>query len=382
MFFNISKTKLGNYPCHWELKNFVINTDQGWTHRVIGETDILYKGYADESSIDQLLEQIKDQSEPHLIGNFCAFVITNNEIKIKSDRYRGFPIYIGQGVNNLIPTNHVAWTDSLVTVHGDLTVTEEKFDLVGKIETAPMSLNDVLHAVADIIDRKTVSFLKHNQLPIRSFLSGGVDSMLVYSFLRKHTDNFELIKYSHVEYDYFWLKNSSDITKNWGYNQIHHWLDQCILTSGTPGDEFMLRSPVTADLFLKHHNVEILNLLAQSQWKDSFQHSYFSKDKNTAIFNSQSSKQQSLEELHWQLCNINANDWQHWHIGNTLTWTPLRDLEIFKLIMRLPIDDVTKQVMDSDFSIRLIENNCPGLSAALSDRKNTGNVLANLINLV
>lgn len=382
MFFNIGHTHLENYPCHWQLGRFSVSTDQGWTHTTLGTAEILYKGYADADSLDRLLEQILFQTEPKLTGNFCAFVAINDTLQICTDRYRGFPIYVGNGVNNLVPTNHTAWTDSLITLHVDLTVTENKFDVIGKIETTPLTVDEVLHKVADIIDKKTAAFVKHNQLPVRAFLSGGVDSMLVYSFLCKHSNKFELVDYSHVDYDYFWLKNSGSIEKYWGYTQIHHWKNPCVLTSGAPGDEFMLRSPTTADLFLKHHNISIIDLLADPVWANCLHRDYFSREKHIDIFNSQHEQQQSLEQLHWALCNIVVNDWQHWHLGNTLTWTPLRDLEIFKLMLRLPIDAIIGQVMNSDFSVRLIEKNCPGLRNALSDQKNTGNTLANLVNVI
>lgn len=382
MFFNIGHNFLENYPCHWQMGNFSVSTDQGWKQTTIGTATILYKGYADTDLLDQLLEQILFQNEPQLTGNFCALVHVDDAIEIQTDRYRSFPIYIGNVVNNLIPQPRVGWTDSLITVHSDLSVTENKFDLIGNVDTSLLSSDEVLENIATILDQKTCSFLKHNQLPIRAFLSGGVDSMLVYSFLQKHTKQFELVNYSHVDYDYFWLKNSGDIGKYWSYNQIHHWKDSCILTSGTPGDEFMMRSPTTVDLFLKHHNIKISNLLLLPEWKNCLHHAYFSREKNLEIFNNQESLSQSTEQLYHSLCNIIVNDWQHWHIGNTLTWTPLRDLEIFKLMMRLPVDAVLDQAMNSAFSIRLIEHNCPGLSSALSDHKNTNNVLANLVNII
>jgi hypothetical protein len=59
-------------------------------------------------------------------------------------------------------------------------------------------------------------------------------------------------------------------------------------------------------------------------------------------------------------------------------WTPLRDLEIFKIIMRLPLQDAKNQIMNSIFSQALIERNVPGATEFLSDVKNTGAVLKNL----
>jgi hypothetical protein len=381
MFFNIGHTPLENYPCHWQLGSFCVSTDQGWKLTTQNSKQILYKGYADSAPLDQLMEQIMFQTEPRLTGNFCAMVLVNDTIVIQTDRYRSFPIYVGTGVNNLVPTAHTAWADSLISVHADLTVTENKFDAIGQIDSSPLSPDQALEKISSILDQKTISFVKHNQLPVRVFLSGGVDSMLVYSLLKKHTDRFEMIKCSHVDYDYFWLKNSGDITQHWGYKQIHHWNDPCVLTSGTPGDEFMLRSPVTADLFLKHHGIKISQMLQEEKWKNCLHYDYFSKSKHIEIFDNQQAPAQSLEQMQHSLCNIVVNDWQHWHLGNTITWTPLRDLEIFKIMLRLPTDYLMAQIMNSEFSIQLIEQNCPGLSAAISDSKNTKNMLSNLVRI-
>jgi hypothetical protein len=56
MFFNIAHDPLKNYPCHWQLGNFCVSTDQGWHYTTLGTAEILYKGYADTASLDQLLE--------------------------------------------------------------------------------------------------------------------------------------------------------------------------------------------------------------------------------------------------------------------------------------------------------------------------------------
>jgi hypothetical protein len=77
-------------------------------------------------------------------------------------------------------------------------------------------------------------------------------------------------------------------------------------------------------------------------------------------------------------CNYNVNDWQHWHFGNTLTWTPLRDVEIFKLVASLPIEDLIEQVMNSGLSKELIKRNNPKILSYLSTKKNSENYLENL----
>lgn len=379
MFFSITNTKLENFPCSYQYGEFIINTDNGWRQVNTDDVSIIYKGYIDSVDIDQCITDVVNQNDPKYTGNFCAFVLSDGQIQIKTDRFRSFPIYVSDtNISNLASSNQVAWADSLVTIHSDFTITETKFNLIGNIDTSILSLDDVLNEITKILDQKIKSFLEHNTLPFRIFLTGGVDSMLIYSFVKKHTNNYELVKCLHFDYDYFWLKNSNEIEKFWGYKQIHHWNNPCVLSSGAPGDEFMLRSPVTSDLWLKSQNVKVIELLNSPEWSNSMQSEYFRRDKNYKIFQEQVIES---DDLPWTLCNMLVNDWQHWHLGNTLTWTPLRDLEIFKLMLRLPIEDAISQVMDSRVSIKLIERNQPGLSKALSTFKNSHNMLSNLSNV-
>jgi len=242
---------------------------------------------------------------------------------------------------------------------------------------------EVVDQIDKILSAKTKSFLSHNQLPIKAHLSGGVDSLLVYSYLKKFDHEHTLINYAHIDYDEFWLKNSGTLAQFWGYRQIHHWKTPCVLTSGAPGDEFMLRSPTTSDRYLKAHQLSMLSLLELPQWQNCLHSAYFKKPAHKEIFQNQLIKSyQTHEHLVWDLCNTIVNDWQHWHIGHTLTWTPLRDLEIFKLLLRLPVNSAVGQILNSQISRTLIDHNQLGLSSAISDQKNVGNVLKNLCKIL
>ena len=375
MFFHISQQSQENYPCQWQLGSFAISTDDGWSQLAIGPVQILYKGYTDLGPLDSLLGQVMFQSIPYLTGNFCALVVVNDTLTIQTDRYRGFPIYIDEhSVNNLIATDRTAWTDSLITVHADLVVTEHKFDVIGEINTSELNFQQALDQVHDILTRKTQQFLSHNILPLKVFLSGGVDTMLLYSYLRAANAEFELLDYTHLEHDHFWRTNSHLIEKHWAYRQTHHWKQPCILASGTPGDEFMLRNPVTGNFYLQN----LGTTLNESILPEHTQHDYVKLEKNQKQLTKQSVLCGTREELHYKLCDIMINDWQHWHLGNTLHWTPLRDINILKIIMQLPLQHAIDQITDSKFSQALIERNISGGSGFISDQKNTGPVLKNL----
>jgi len=379
MFFSISKQIQKNFPNQYLVGEFVINTDPGWDIAVINGSTVVYKGYADRFDLSSNLEFIISDTKPHVSGNFCILEYTNNCIKIHSSLCRSFPIYIDDfSVNNLVSTDKIVWANQLLTINADMSTTETKFNVVGDIDDSVLTRQEVETEIVKILDNKTKDFLSYNTLPIKVFLSGGVDSLLVYSFLQKHTSNFEKIKYFHVDLDHFWLSNYGDIIKFWAYNQIHHWESPTILTSGAPGDEFTLRAPLTGGMALKFHGIDILDLVKKN---DGMQKTYFLQDKNIKTFNDviKSPPIKNKMFLIHQLCTMNSNDWQHWHIGNTLTWTPLRDLEIFKLFLRLPIEDQIDQFLDSKITKNIIERNCPGLSRLVADQKNSGNWMKNLV---
>lgn len=380
MFFSISKHTKQNFPNNLNIHDFCIDTDAGWSVTQMQDCTVVYKGYADDFDLGQNLNLVLQQDSPVYLGNFCVFRITSDRLDIFTDRLRSFPIYVQQGteVTNLIPLEHTCWTDSYISVNSELEVQEKKFDAIGSVVLNTVTMDSAVQQITDILDAKTQCFLKHNRLPLKVFLSGGVDTTLVYSFLKKHNASLEIEFGEKVEYDYFWLKNSGDIQKNWAYKQIHHYRNPTVLSSGAPGDEFMLRSPTTVDLWLKQHNLDIVSLLADPKWSQCLHSDYFRKPSHLEIFKNQSKCQDNTV---WNICNILVNDWQHWHLGNTLTWTPLRDLRILKILLSLPINEALNQIMNSKLSIRIIEQNVPGLSKIISDSKNSKNYLSNLTNL-
>lgn len=379
MFFSVAHTSKNNFTENYRFGSFVINVDAGWKYQRVGNNEILYKGYANSVDISQHLDTIISVHKPTYIGNFCVFNYDpqTDVITMHTDIYRSFPIYVSKDqITNLTRDSNTIWSDKLVSINNDLSVIQQQFDVIGNITIDRLSADEVVASVTEILDQRTKEFLLYNQLPIKSYLSGGVDSLLVYSFLKKHNANVELVHCEHVDYDWFWTQNSWEIKQNWGYTQIHHWHQSCVLASGAPGDEFMLRSPDTANQYLLFHGTNIPAQLNLNP--DSLHAQYFQRPKHVSLINSHVVTETNPYNMYRSLCNNVVNDWQHWHIGNTLTWTPLRDLEIFKLFLRLNLTDAIGQIMDSSISISIIENNCPGLSGVISNHKNSGNHLSNL----
>jgi hypothetical protein len=97
MFFSITHHPNTDFSHQWHSPSLVVNTDAGWNHTVIDDQMVVYKGYAESGVLVDLLPQILQQSEPTMLGNFCAIVIGKDTLTIKTDRYRSFPIWVNAG---------------------------------------------------------------------------------------------------------------------------------------------------------------------------------------------------------------------------------------------------------------------------------------------
>lgn len=387
MFFQISKSKQDNFPHNHITENFVISLDEGWQQTVDQHNNrIWFKGYLDSGLLSDYVREIASEEEPKFNGNFCVIKVFNDGVIIRADKLRSFPLWYSKslGVTNLIESGETIWSDSFIKLTNDLELIHSKFDAIGPIDTTTLSFNEVVDRVDLILTQKVQTFLETQVDPLRIFLTGGIDTGLLFSYVQKYTDNYKHIMCSHTDYDYFYLKNHSDLAKFWGYNQIHHWTEPCVLVSGAPGDEFTARSPTTANLLLLHYNTSIPELLNTNEFKNCLHSSYYNKEQYHKIWNNQKimHKPTSFEEVVYACCDYNLNDLQHWHLGNTLTWTPLRDLEIFKLFARLELSALQEQVMNSAVQIELIRRNNPKILTYLSTQKNYKNYLENLTGLL
>jgi hypothetical protein len=384
MFFHISKNKQDNFPHNHQTKNFVISLDEGWTHvQDYQGNRIWYKGYLDDAPLSWYAVRISEEQEPQHTGNFCIIKVTDQELILRSDKTRSFPLWYHDqlGLTNLKPIGETIWSDCLVSLANDFSLKRSYYDAVGKIVDTHHSFETVVNTVDEILSTKTKEFLSHREIPLRVFLSGGIDTALVFSYIQKYSDGYEIILNSHIDFDYFYLKNHGDLTKLWAYNQIHHWLDACYLASGAPGDEYTVRSPTTANLLLQSYGTSIPDLLKDQAFADCLHYCYFNQPKYFDLWNSQTNTSSFVDTMKL-CCDYNLNDWQHWHLGRTLTWTPLRDLEIFKLIASLPIEDLKQQIMNSKVQLELIKRNNPKILEYLSSQKNSNNAMENLTGLL
>jgi len=374
MFFEISKIKNQNYTNNYQLKNNIIfNCDLGWQRIEYKHYVIFFKGYIlDNLKDEEFYESIVTDPTPKFQGNFFC-IIADETITVTNDKNRGSPLqYVqNQKITNLEQDLTPAWSDKYLTIDPLLTVTEHHFSpYTSFYET--IDYDSALDQVDKILCDSFETFLSKNNKPIKVFLSGGIDTLTMYSYIKKFTTNFELVDYEYKKFTHFYRKNwDTKIRKYWGYNQIHSWGDvPAVLLTGGCGDEFFLRGPCTLAILAEHHQIDTFALLEQHT--DCYHRHYLLLEKNSKYFRNTnpdvdtSSKKNTIDHI---LNNL-INDHQHWHIDETICFTPFKNIAIPGIILNLPKQNVIEQLLDAQFNKDLIIRNNPDDLRLLSTNKN------------
>ena len=358
MFFSLSKDKDLRFPNHDQFGSWYFCHDDGWTNN--GNT--WFKGY--------------DHPEAGH-GNYLKFCLDKDIIKLEHDRLRSCPLWWDSSIpmlTNLIGTGSQIWADETITI-GNLNLINSKTDVYGNISLDTLTMDCVVENVCNNLKKKASALNSIDSQSKKLFVTGGIDTLTLLALIKNLDIDCEIIDYEHFEYDYFTNNNLKDIrNQNWAYQQIHHWRTPTILITGSCGDEFMFRGPYTIAIWAAWHDINMEKLLTNSE---GYHVGYFNKPVNLNIFkdyyyrrNEIKSKYPEKIDLIKQILNANVNDHQHWHLGNTTTWTPFKDIELTKLVLRLDPVDLLTQIIDAKINKNIIERLwSPGLQL-ISTTKN------------
>ena len=359
MFFSIGKKQDLRFTEHKQLGVWWFSHDSGWSQH----ENTWYKGY-NHASIDH--------------GNYCQITLENNRIDITHDRYRSFPLWWNEQqslLTNLLGSGKIIWANEHVWLTPD-GIGTEKINIYGEINNDVLSLDQVLYTLEKNLQGKFQALKKDYPAVKKSlFVSGGTDTLILLALARQHCLDIDILDYDHIEYNQFMDLNFSAIKNaHWGYGQIHHWRKPSMLITGGCGDEFLFRGPYTIGLWAAWHDIDVASLINQST---GYHVEYFKLPKNQQAFDKFWNNRHELQDTYpdktsliQQILDINANDHQHWHLGNTLTWTPFKDLELTKTILRLSAEDLIQHVIDATVSRELIKKFDSSCHDLLSTTKN------------
>lgn len=371
MFFSVAPEQDSRFPNQHKTEIGYFNCDNGWSKQAVDNYTVFFKGYA-EGNLESLLSDLILDPTPRYQGNFCAVIFNQSSCTITHDIHRGFPLYYydpKKVATNLLliepEDTTVITSDTYVVLDNNLFLKDQQFDCIGAIDSTELTIDCCVSSIKQLLINKFNSVDFSNYPPIKMFLTGGIDTTTVAALLSSQTANYEQIKYEHLEYDYFIYKNIEKMREHyWGYRSqnLHHWKDPTVLASGGCGDEFLMRGPTTAALWAAWHGIDIVALLSKPGNTD-YHRVYFLNSHHKELFKTQLQNREQLLKLYptyndlvWQILNINVNDYQHWHLGNTLTFTPFKDLMLTKLLLQSSTDVILSQILDAQVSRELIKS--------------------------
>lgn len=379
MFFLISKNKDTRFDVsHYKL-GWWVNTDQGW---LVNQTDnslLLGKGYCDQHSIQWLLEQ--NIIPNNLSGNFCLLKITvDRGVEIFNNEYRSFPLWVSSDLlTNFDPLTkddlQRVWADQAARVSNQGTIHIGTVKKKNKFVPGSKNLDDVVNNIVDLLLHRAEQFKQNYQEKINFYRTGGVDTTLALALC-----NFSKIDVMHTVGNSltptnFITKNHNALKQYWGYKVLHNWNYPNVIVTGSHGDEYFLRGPDAISIITAWHNIDFVELLDKNP--GCYHYHHFNSIKNRTKFKNQYNNRHQLQEKYpaWEdlanyILDILINDHQHWHISETITWTPLKEINIANWCLSLPIDELLDNFLNASIPKKCIERLDVNLISSIDQYKN------------
>lgn len=369
MFFYLGQKPTYRFPCFLRLgNNRILEFDMGWVVRVEPDQLFLYKGY--------IVPGINH-------GNGLSFKYNKNTTELTLDwgTERTTPIYYcleSQELENL--KRHSGWKvlDYNERVVFDQTGTmriQRDDDTLWGCDQPRVCTEEVLHLIEQRLDQK-FDYLKKTFRDKKKFLflSGGLDTALQMSFLIKHQIETEVVFNEQFESCSFIEKQKQSIQEYWGYRQIHYRNEDCLLLSGSNGDETFLRGPLIGSMLQVQLGRSPLKSL-YGAYQNSYASKYLMRPKVIRVLEDverdKSLLARNYDDLAEDICVRLTFDYQHWHLGKTWTWTPFKDIEISRILLRLGDPQaLAEQFFEGAIQKALIKKIAPECLALVQKFKN------------
>lgn len=388
MFFNLGHKKDAHqrWPHTVRLTStFILEMDEGWTELETKEFKIMYKGYLDFKDLGQELEKLSSTSPIKETGNFLAFIVHHNEkVSVLQPEERTTPLFYQDEPDFFHMTNLSKKPEHFTLMRNEwLEITPEgraSIQSFHPCESPPLyekSEDEVLQELNNYLNKKIRHFFKLQAgANFKLFHSRGADTSTLYAYILKNNFDVEIIQGEHKGPGVFYDNFKKYLNSTWNYQQIHHWSRPCILISGAHGDEMLLRTPLSATLLLSLVGARPLSLIKKRP--KGYNSQYLMRKNNRPelkraqrrglvkrIF-----KSFDRNELYDELKFYMLDDYQHWHLGHTLTYTPFKDIHLLRILLQGPVHLWQKQFTDAYVNKKLIEMNSSELLNQMSSSKN------------
>jgi len=378
MQFELSTIKNSKFTVIDQISdNLFLNLDIGWSIHKTKNVTVYFKGYQLSEYTDiEFIDQIIENPVPQFNGLFIAIICySNDKIVITFDIDRGTHInynpetlYISTMITDDRGTNTLGGKDYIVIENNSLSISS--YNLPEKyFDFTPMTEDESLSSIDKVIRNNFENMLAKNKDPIIIMITGGVDTVLAFSYLKQYTNNYKILTYEHIDFTEFICKNWAMFKKRNSAEGLLHFHGRNLILSGGWGDERLIRDPRMSNLNLKLHGssvlAEIENHVGEYQYQiaqmPGYKAGYLEQDSKPSL---------NQIETYTEMYNISIHVRNWGHIEENIYFSPLKDLQLTNYTLRLPYEVQKKQFFDGYLAKRLIERNDPDLLNYVSKYKN------------
>jgi hypothetical protein len=327
------------------LGDFIVHTDQGWSVK----DDEISKGYG-----------IGNKN-----GNYCVIKLTDGVLAIVTDSSRSFPIWFNQhAVSNCVKLDNLCYATQQI-VFGTVPVPGD--NSVMQYTEKEYSFNQAVDWCCEYLINVTEETFRNNTLPVYAAESYGVDSVTALSALDYLGIDYKMVNCFNTQYDSSLSPNFENIRNYWGYWQLYYNNQTHIQVTGFSGDESMSRSPMYVYWLLQSRGYNLMDLI-DSAPAESYMKYYYNRYNDK--FNN-STYQKLTKKAAYNLCfKQSSNDFQMWHLDDALTFTPMRNLNLLDVMLRLDDDALIRQAVNAEINKAVISRLSPKLLDNLDTHKN------------
>jgi hypothetical protein len=336
--------------------------DKGWSNQGL----IWYKGYSTECKLSDSLQSILQGYQP--AGKWC---VIHNE-KVHHPKLRGFPFYKS---NNNQTNLNIGRYESISCM------------LEAKLTNKSLSLDEAAIIIGDILLENTNNFFKFNDIKEMNVLySGGLDTLTSWAVLDNVTKNYILDIYVPKETDKDLSihhkqgrirEYTSDLIEkvsndNWGYDISSVYKNNNWYLTGYYAEMIQFRDAEAIHALANYQNKWIDELAKPNEYLY-----FFLKRPSLSRYKQKMLHFKDEQELKKYLYNTIFVDYQMWHLDNNMMFNPFFDIRITDTMLKLSIEDITKNATTGIIQRKIVERFNPQLLSILSDYKNEKSVFGN-----
>jgi hypothetical protein len=330
--------------------------DKGWTNK----ESIWYKGYSTECKISEKLEDILQGHQPD--GKWC--VIHNN--CVYHSKFRGFPLYqLDNQITNIQLDGYEFILNKIPPPTTDNILTLDEASII----------------IGDILLENTKNFFKYNDIDttFNVLFSGGLDTLTSWSVLDSMTKNYVLEVYvpdlnkkytSSYEILGRIREYESDLmdkvsSYHWGYGISSFYSNTNWYLTGFYAEVIQFRDAEAIYALASYRGKYIDELAEPNDYLYWFlKRSTLDKYKKEML---QFDDDQSLKKYLYDTVFV---DYQMWHFDNNMTFSPFFDIRITDTMLKLSIDDITKNALTGIIQRKIVERFNSQLLLILAEFKN------------